>query len=167
VTAMKYASRPELAPPLAERMLAALDATRVCGPSSIVPVPLHASRLCERGYNQSALLGGHLAKRLHWPFRPRALVRTRATRVQASLARRERLENVATAIAARERIAGHVVLVDDVVTTGATAVACARVLLGAGAAGVTIAAVARAGASDAAPLRTPTESHRSAAIELP
>jgi ComF family protein len=145
LTRFKYGSRPELAGPLAARLFDALCTANVEGPSVIVPVPLHPHKLARRGYNQSALLGARLSRMLGWPLWPRALVRTRDTVEQASLSREERLTNVAAAIAPRERFAGvHVVLVDDVVTTGATAMACVHALSRAGAGKVTIAAVARA-----------------------
>jgi ComF family protein len=150
ITRMKYEGRPDLARALALRMLTALNDAGVRGPFALVPVPLHVVRLCSRGYNQSALLARRLATDLGYPFLPRALVRTRATREQASLARVERLENMAGAIQARTRVTGHVVLVDDVVTTGTTARACALALLEAGAATVTIAAAARAGTAASA-----------------
>jgi ComF family protein len=145
ITRFKYGSRPDLARPLAERLVSAFSLVSFAGPATVVPVPLHPHKLAERGYNQSALLGARLSAGVGLRFRPRALRRIRSTREQASLSRDERLVNVAAAMAARESLAGeHVVLVDDVVTTGATALSCARALVGAGAAQVTIAAVARA-----------------------
>ena len=144
ITRFKYGSRPDLAPLLSERLVEALRLSAFAGPATVVPVPQHPQKLAARGYNQSALLAAHLAQRTGLRFRPRALRRIRSTREQASLSREERLVNVVAAVAARESLAGeHVVLVDDVVTTGATAVSCARALVGTGAARVTIAAVAR------------------------
>ncbi|MDB4947263.1 MAG: Competence protein phosphoribosyltransferase domain protein [Labilithrix sp.] len=102
----------------------------------VVPVPLHPVRLAERGYNQAALLGRVVARTLALRHDPRALVRRVATAQQASLGRKERLRNVASAFAARVPGAlrgQRVLLVDDVRTTGATLAACRETLLGAGA----------------------------------
>jgi ComF family protein len=149
ITRFKYGARPDLAAPLAERLVAVLSLAAFIGPATVVPVPLHPHKLAARGYNQSALLGARLSQRAGLRFRPLALRRVRSTREQASLSREERLVNVAAAMAPRESLAGeHVVLVDDVVTTGATVLAGARALLCGGAARVTIAAVARAVASN-------------------
>jgi predicted amidophosphoribosyltransferase len=114
----------------------------------VVPVPLHPSRLAQRGFNQSALLAGRVALRLGAPLWPSALARTRDTAPQPTLQRAARLANVVDAFVAREpeHVCGRVVLlVDDLWTTGATLQACENTLLAAGAAGVCWAVVARAG----------------------
>ena len=113
----------------------------------VVPVPLHPSRLAERGFNQSALVARRVARRLGAPFVPLALARTRETLRQASLERDARAANVRGAFAVRDRgiVRGRaVLLVDDVQTTGATLEACARTLLDAGATSVARAVVAAA-----------------------
>lgn len=149
ITRLKYGARPDLARLLADRLASAFSLSSFSGPATVVPVPLHPHRLAARGYNQSALLAARFSARAGFHFRPRALCRVKSTREQASLSRDERLVNVAGAIAPRESFASeHVVLVDDVVTTGATALTCARALVAAGAKRVTIAAIARAVASD-------------------
>ncbi len=104
----------------------------------IVPVPLSRLRLIWRRFNQSALLGQEVARLTGLPFRPLTLVRTRRTRPQPGLSRREREANVRGAFAVRANrvtdVAGSaVLLIDDVVTTGATVGACARALKSAGA----------------------------------
>lgn len=101
----------------------------------IVPVPLHRRRERERGFNQSAILASALASQLGAPI-VSALARPRATLPQAELDRARRLGNVAGAFVCDDgtAITGRaVLLVDDVVTTGATLAACARVLRASGA----------------------------------
>jgi len=96
----------------------------------IVPVPLHGRRERERGYNQAALLAGTLARFAGVPLRGRALERRRHTDQQARLGTPGRWRNIRGAFApGSQGVAGeHVLLVDDVLTTGATASECARVL---------------------------------------
>jgi len=112
----------------------------------IVPVPLHDTRLIKRRYNQSALLGRALTKiavkdRPELAFHPDILKRIKATSSQGRKSTSARRRNVQSAFAIRpqalESVKGaHIVLVDDVMTTGATLEACAQVLLRAGAAEV-------------------------------
>ncbi|MDE3257335.1 MAG: double zinc ribbon domain-containing protein [Gemmatimonadota bacterium] len=111
----------------------------------VVPVPLHGSRLRERGYNQSVLIARALARVLDLSVEDRVLKRVRATETQTNLDSAERGANVEGAFLGRrtDLVRGHpVLLVDDVVTTGATANACAAALLDAGASEVNVAAVA-------------------------
>jgi ComF family protein len=101
----------------------------------LVPVPLHVSRLRARGYNQAVLLARGLARRRGLACGPRVLVRTRATAEHAGLGAEARRENVRDAFRLRPGVRLRhrvVVVVDDVLTTGATADACARVLHAAG-----------------------------------
>jgi ComF family protein len=145
IQALKYGNRPDLALPLGKRLVRAGVRLGAPGPALLVPVPLHLRKLAERGYNQSALVAQVLGRELGWEVHVRALRRHRDTGAQAALDRAERLENVKGALIERERLDGkHVVLVDDVVTTGATATACAEALARTGALVLAVAAVARA-----------------------
>jgi len=130
VHALKYQGRRSLARPLA-RLMSGRGADVLEGATCAVPVPLHASRRRQRGFNQA----NDLARRLPLPV-VSALRRIRATATQTDLPAAQRHRNVRDAFAATRAAAslvgGIVVLVDDVSTTGATLEACARVLKAAG-----------------------------------
>jgi ComF family protein len=99
----------------------------------IVPVPLHPRREAERGFNQAARLGWYLSEATAVPLAKGTVVRTADTRTQTRLSRKQRTDNVCRAFALkadRRQIEGRrIVLVDDVLTTGATVDGCARALL--------------------------------------
>lgn len=150
VHALKYGGWVEVAQGMAERM-ARLDWPDDVREerAGVIAVPLAAARERERGFNQSALLARHLAQRWKVPDWSDALRRDRATRTQTQLTPEARTRNVSGAFRApaeaRERLRGaHVVLVDDVLTTGATALACAGALRLAGARIVSIVTFGRA-----------------------
>ncbi len=115
-------------------------------PDVIVPVPLHSGRLVERGYNQSLELARYLLPVVGGVLDHASLVRVRSTPAQLSLARKERLANLHDAFAVRgENLRGkRVMIVDDVLTTGATLRTCSRTLLRGGAARVEALVLARA-----------------------
>jgi ComF family protein len=117
--------------------------------SLVVPVPLSDVRLRQRGYDQAGLLASEVARLRGWSCRPDLLRRTRATETQTALHPAERRANVAGAFQALpERAAPvrrqHILVVDDVWTTGATTLACADALLAAGARAVSVLTFARA-----------------------
>lgn len=115
-------------------------------PALILPVPLHRARLRERGYNQALELARPLGRALGIPVRHDLLLRPRATAAQTELDAAARRRNVRGAFAVRADAAlpPHVVVLDDVMTTGATLAECARVLKRAGVARVDVWALARA-----------------------
>ena len=113
-------------------------------PDMLVPIPLSWQRMMARGYNQSALLARDMGRRLGTPVRLGLLRRRRNTRAQSGLSRRARLKNLVGAFEVREPLCGQrVALIDDVVTTGATALAATKALKKAGASRVVVWACAR------------------------
>jgi ComF family protein len=155
---LKYGGKIQLARPLGRLLY---ETFRHCGAMAevdlVVPVPLHRRRFRQRGFNQAYLLVREWPR---WSRSPegggrsvvvarKALVRRRATAPQTGLGRRQRQANLKNAFApGPDAVVGqvrgrHVLLVDDVFTTGATVEACARVLLDAGAQAVTVLTVAR------------------------
>lgn len=144
---LKYRGRRRVAARLAEALLGDAASASVLTPGAVlVPVPLHPRRRRERGFNQADLLAAELSRRAELRVAGAALVRRIDTPSQTGLSAAARRVNMAVAFAVRQRaqVAGRVVvLVDDVLTTGATARACARVLVQAGAAEVRLLTAAR------------------------
>jgi ComF family protein len=109
----------------------------------IAPVPLHPARLRERGFNQALELARPLSSRLGIPLSASVLRRARPTRRQQGLTRREREQNLRLAFSAASLDGRRILLLDDIMTTGATLRAAARCLLEAGASAVDVAVPAR------------------------
>ena len=109
----------------------------------IVPLPLHRRRLTERGFNQAELLARGIARQLNLEFQSNRLMRVRATQQQIKLRGRDRRHNVYQAFRARDVHNRKVLVIDDVMTTGATLEDCARALKDAGASQVWAGVVAR------------------------
>lgn len=138
VHALKYSGWRAAAPSMANRIARLswpLDV--VAERAALIPVPLARSRERERGYNQSELLAAELSRHWQIPIWTDVIERARPTRTQTELTPGERLSNVAGAFRVRDsasrRLRGaHVMIVDDVVTTGATLGACALALFEAG-----------------------------------
>lgn len=143
LVALKFYGRADLAPLLGDLVAAAAAAP--ISADVVVAVPEHRSRRSQRDYNPAALLAAHVARSLGLPLCDGALVRTRAGRQRSRLSRRQRQRSAAKVFAASAAWQGQnlrVLLVDDVLTTGWTAGACARALLAAGAATVDVAVLA-------------------------
>jgi ComF family protein len=126
--------------------LLAEAAVAAARPDAIVPVPLHRSRLRERGYDQALELARPVARSLALPLLPHGLRRIRATAAQSELDAAARRRNLSAAFAAgSDPLPAHVALVDDVMTTGSTLAEAAGTLRRAGVARVDLWVVARAG----------------------
>jgi len=144
---LKYGDRLDLVNPFSKWMARAGDEV-LREADALIPVPLHWTRLFQRRFNQSAELARAISRQKNIAVIDDALARVRATPPQVGLARDERAKNVHGAFSiektARSKVKGkRIVLIDDVLTTGATANACARVLRRTGATRIDVLTLAR------------------------
>ena len=133
VHALKYRNITAIAPVIAA-LISQHPYSRNARIDCVAPVPIHTERLRERGYNQAALLAEHVAESRKLLFIPEALSKTRATASQVDLTKQERATSLRGAFAANfDFDDAHVLLIDDVCTTGNTLMNCAAALKRAGA----------------------------------
>lgn len=145
VSSLKFRRRPLLDRPLGELLARRLQRRGDPQPDLIIPVPLHLHRLRQRGFNQALLLARGLAAAWRSPVAANLLEQTRPTHTQKGLDARRRQDNLRGIFAVKRQLDGErLLLVDDVMTTGATARACSAVLTRAGAGEVRVAVLARA-----------------------
>lgn len=156
IRSLKYQENLALAPVLARLLITKLSCFPA--PDAIVPVPLHPARLQERGFNQAIEIGRHLSRQMGVPLLPHACVRTKNTLSQTELSWKKRRSNMRNAFACTTRFAQkHVVILDDVMTSGATLSELARVIRKQGASEISVWVIARAMPSSAS---SKTEKHR-------
>ena len=130
VQALKYKDRPRIGTYLGADWGGLLKAGGAVDlPDLFVPVPLHQKRMRERGYNQAEKIAVGLGKALEIPVNSKCLVRSQKTQTQTRKGKEERWQNVKDVFALKEPLKGHIGLVDDVVTTGATMEACIREMM--------------------------------------
>ncbi|TAN41160.1 MAG: ComF family protein [Nitrospirae bacterium] len=155
----KFCGTRRLGNPLGAFLLqAVLERTTMQNIDCIVPVPMHKTGLIERGFNQTAALAAVISEKTGTPLLNNALVKNRITRPQYELDRDERQKNLKGAFSSSGTINGlRVLLVDDVVTTGATVRECAKTLRKKGAADVCIAALARSSVNASGPVLIRTD----------
>lgn len=139
---LKYGNRPSIGVWFGRALGTAWSSMDFEPPDAVVPIPLHRTRLLERGYNQSALICEGFASTLKVPVDNRSLVRIRATHSQTSLSRSRRQKNLENVFECSTSVRGlRILVIDDVLTTGATLNEAARAILRAGAVEVGAAAV--------------------------
>lgn len=142
LSALKFGNRLELAPWFARMLVTQLDSDRL--PDLIIPMPLHAVRIQERGFNQALEIARHVADALAVPLAAQACMRTRATAPQVGLKREKRRKNMRGAFACDAPLAGmQVAVIDDVMTSGATARSLASAIQQAGATAIHLWLIAR------------------------
>ncbi len=141
---LKFNGRLEMARVLGELMANWLENVIDSRPDSLIPMPLHKNRLRERGFNQAVELARPIAKHLGLHMELNSCIRKKTTTPQSDLSRKERIKNIKGAFEVLKPVSGHVVIIDDVMTTGSTAHEFAKTLLQAGATSVDVWVCARA-----------------------
>lgn len=127
--ALKYGNRPQVGRFLGAHYAESLKTHPIISKAdAIVPVPLHRSRFAERGYNQSEVIADGLGKAIGIPVNTKALQRTTKTETQTKKSQAERWENVQSVFGMKQPLGGNLILVDDVITTGATLEACIKTI---------------------------------------
>ena len=154
IGAYKFRGFDILAAPAAERLAALARAAGLAAPDALVPVPSTKTRNRDRGFDPARLLAEETGRRLHRPVRP-LLERQRDSPAQSALPARDRDANVAGAFRSRPAAGQSLLLIDDVVTTGATAFEAARTLLRAGASRVDLLVLARTPDGETNPIPEP------------
>lgn len=149
IHAFKYAGIIPVGKYLSQRLAEMIQGSlNIDAVDNVIPIPLHPSRQRKRGFNQSQLIAKIIALTLETEYVPDSLIRIKKTRDQTGLNQRERIDNMRGAFALSKSAdlkAGHILLVDDVTTTGATAMEAARVLKSGGATRISLAVIAAAG----------------------
>ncbi len=147
VTSFKYSDKTHTAD-IFGALMSNTGASFIESSDFVVPVPLHPLKLFQRRYNQAALLAQSIARKNNIPIIPDLLIRTKNSPPQASLNRKQRLENIKSAFDINPKFKAAlkdktITLVDDVMTTGATINECAKILLNGGAYAVYVITLAR------------------------
>jgi len=144
ISGFKFSGKLENGRLLAQLLIRSIEANRLPLPELILPVPLHRSRLRERGFNQALELALPLGRHFGIPVDIHRCKRTRATEAQSNLHKRERQKNIRGAFSLKHKLEhSHVAILDDVVTTGSTITELARTLKSSGVSQVDIWALAR------------------------
>ena len=141
---LKFNGRLEMARVLGELMAIWLGGIIENRPDALIPVPLHSNRLRERGFNQAVELARPIARRLGLHMELHNCLRNKTTEPQSDLSRKERIKNVKGAFEVVKPVSGHIIIIDDVMTTGSTTHEFAKTLLQAGATTVDVWVCARA-----------------------
>ena len=129
ICTLKYRQRPELAKAAASLLMGELIESDFEPPDALIAVPMHLSRLRERGYNHSTLIAQHLSKTLNIPLLKGTLRKSRRTKPQATQSLKQRKKNLAGSFSLIKTInAKNIAIIDDVVTTGSTAEEIAKIL---------------------------------------
>lgn len=144
---LKFARQPWVLPalllPLVAQIERAYPAPRCDWPEALIPMPIHPQRRQVRGFNQARLIADQLGKTFALPVMGRAVVRVKASAPQSGLDALARRHNLREAFAVRQSLPAHVAIIDDVMTTGSSVAALARVLKAAGVRRVTVWVLAR------------------------